>query len=498
MVVNRSQFELVQRERDLYRRLLELGAETEIEPFLREALSIVVEVTGAAIGYLELHDPMAPADDPGWFMAHGTSPAESDELRRAVSRGIIAQAMATGTTIDTPAAQVDPRFSDRASVQVRQIEAVLCVPVGSDPPRGAVYLQGSDVSGPFGSEARRSAEIFAGQLDRLASQLLASRRSEPSGDPTQPYRAVIRADGLIGRSEAIAALLRDMSQVAPLDVGVLLTGDSGTGKSLVARLIHENSPRHIGPFVELSCGAIPEGLVESELFGAMAGAHSTATRRMTGKVEAAERGTLFLDEVSELHASAQVKLLQLLQSKVYFPLGSTKAVHANIRIIAATNSDLKVAVDEGRFREDLYFRLHVLPIRVPALAERTNDIAELAAHFVDLAAQAYGLPLLPLSPGAIEHALEAALVRATGERASQIEASHVFPDQKSSSEFGAGESITFQEATRRFQADYLASVLDETGWNVSEAARRLDLARSHVYTLIRAFGLERRQDDVRR
>jgi Nif-specific regulatory protein len=301
--------------------------------------------------------------------------------------------------------------------------------------------------------------------------------------------------------------LRAVSQVSPLDVGVLLTGDSGTGKSLVARIIHENGSRRSEPFVELNCGAIPEGLVESELFGAMAGAHSTATRRMVGKVEAAERGTLLLDEIAELHASAQAKLLQLLQSKTYFPLGATEPRSANIRIIAATNADLEAAVREGRFREDLYYRLHVLPLRVPSLAERKEDISELASHFAALASESHGLPLLPLSPSAIralqmapwpgnlrqlEHAIEAAVIRAAGERVEQIESQHVFPREKGSTDPSEGDILTFQDATRRFQAEYLAATLDENGWNVSETARRLDLARSHVYTLIRAFGLERR------
>jgi len=505
-----AELERLRRERDLFRRLLELGEQTEVEAFLEEALEIVVDVTGASIGYLELHDPHASGEDPGWFMAHGTGAAEAEELRRTVSRGIIAQAISTGTTIDTPAAMIDPRFSERRSIQVGRIEAVLCVPVGIDPPIGALYLQGDESAGPFDRTARDSAELFAAQLGGLASRLLASRTSPVDRDATESYRDLLRAESLIGHSPALADLLRSLSHVVPFDVSVLLTGDSGTAKSLVARVIHENSARLSEPFVELNCGAIPEALVESELFGAHEGAHSTATRRIPGKVEAAERGTLFLDEVSELPASAQAKLLQLLQSRTYFPLGSNQPCTANIRVVAATNTDLEVAVEEGRFREDLYYRLHVLPLRVPSLAERREDIPELAAHFVMLASQSHRLPRLPISPAALralqnapwpgnvrqlEHAIEAAVIRATGERADQIERPHVFPEAAPSHR-GVAERergpLTFQEATRRFQAEYLATTLDEAGWNVSEAARRLDLARSHVYSLIRAFELERR------
>jgi len=358
---------------------------------------------------------------------------------------------------------------------------------------------------PFTPEARESAEAFAKQLDRLAGRLLASLRSAPFDDPTRAYRERVRADALVGRSDALAALLEDICNLTPIDIGILLTGDSGTGKSLVARIIHDNGPRQAEPFVEVNCAAVPEALVESELFGAMPGAHSTAMRRIVGKVEAAERGTLFLDEVSELHTTAQSKLLQLLQSKTYYPLGASEPRRANVRIIAATNSDLQAAVAEGRFREDLYYRLHVLPVRVPSLAERVGDVPLLARHFVEVASQNYGFAALPFSPSALrsietaewpgnvrqlEHAVEAAVIRANGERATQIERSHVFP-KRMRPEQDAPQPLTFQEATRSFQRDLLARTLDEVGWNISKAADRLDIARSHVYTLIRAFGLTR-------
>jgi Nif-specific regulatory protein len=189
--------------------------------------------------------------------------------------------------------------------------------------------------------------------------------------------------------------------VAPLDVTVLLTGESGTGKSLLARAIHDNGPRAAGPFVELNCAALPEGLIESELFGAVAGAHSTATRAVPGKVRGAEGGTLFLDEIAELAPAAQAKLLHLLHAREYFPLGAPRAVRADIRLIAATNVDLDAAVAEKRFREDLYFRLRVLPIRVPTLAERKEDLADLSVYLLGTACRRHSLPAFSLSPGAV-------------------------------------------------------------------------------------------------
>jgi len=499
----------LQRERDLYLRLLNLDRETEIEPLLREALTLIVEVTRARQGYLELQDDEGGNRDeaPRFWIAHGLSAPEIEGVRRVISRGIIAEALASEQTIVTPSAFMDPRFSERDSVRLGKIEAVLCTPIGEDPPRGVLYLQGRDTPGLFPAEDQELAAIFARHLAPLVDRLLAQRRRQTAEDPTSPLRASLRLDGIVGRSVALAAMLRQMALIAPLDVSVLITGESGTGKSQLARTIHENSPRVGQPFAEINCGALPEALLENELFGALPGAHSTALRRVEGKVAAANRGTLFLDEVADLSLAAQAKLLQLLQSKQYYPLGAAKPVQADVRVIAATNTDLQRAVNEHRFREDLYYRLKVLPVRVPALAERRDDIPDLVAFFGAGACARHGLPRLEVArdalraaeaaewPGNIRqlaHAVEAAVIRAAGTGATRVGREHLFPE----TEAQAGKQDkppTFQEATRRFHEQLLQETLEDTGWNIAEAARRLDLARSHVYNLIRAFGLERQR-----
>lgn len=323
-------------------------------------------------------------------------------------------------------------------------------------------------------------------------------------DPALRFRTVLRADDLIGSSPPMLELLRQLALLAPLDVSLLLTGPSGTGKTHVARVIHANSPRAAGNFVEVSCANLPDNLVESELFGAVPGAHSTAVRAVEGKVCAARGGTLLFDEVAELSLAAQAKLLQLLQSREYFPLGSNRARPADVRVIAATNVDLRERVARKEFREDLFYRLHVVPIRVPSLAERGDDIPELARHFCARACDRHRLPPLHLSqwsllaaqvaswPGNIRelaNAVEAAAIRAAGEGSAAVEERHLFPGREDISAPLA--PLSYREALRRFQTQLVRSTLEESGWNVTEAARRLDLTRAHVYNLMQSLGLSR-------
>ena len=486
-------------ERDLYRRLLELGLRCDLSVLLRDALALIVEVTGARLGYLELHDDeQTTGVERPWSIAHGLSPTQVEDVRARLSRGVIAYALASGATIVTPSARLDPRFRDRATVQERQIEQVLCAPVGTEPSIGVLYLEGRAGGDAFTEEDRVRAELFACHLAPLADRLLGRH---VHADPTRRLRRTLRLEGLVGKSAALAALLREIALVGPLDVNVLLTGETGTGKSQMARIIHRNGPRSAGPFVEVNCATLQDELLESELFGVEAGAHSTALRRVPGKVAAAEGGTLVLDEVDELSPACQAKILHLLQSRQYHPLGSVHAVHADVRIIAATNADLHLAVTQHRFRQDLLYRLEVLPLRVPSLAERPDDIALLAVHFCARACARHGFAPLELGRAAIRaaaaatwpgnvrqlaHAVEAAVIRAAGEGARAVAPAHLFAVE--------GEPhVSFQEATRRFQAELVRDTLAQTEWNLAGAAQRLALERAELETLIQAFGLAARE-----
>jgi Nif-specific regulatory protein len=489
-------------ERDLYLGLLGLSDREDPGAFVEEALGLIVRVFGAEQGYLEVSDP---EEGPTSWRAAGCSDEQVELIRSIVSRGIIAEAMAKGEVIACPSAILDPRFRDRPSVQASRIEAVLCVPIVRKTPVGVLYIQGRRAGGSFSNGEVDRARMCARHLAPLVESLFMRSRKHQA-DHVAAFRRRLSLDGIVGTSAALAAVLREVELVAPLDIAVLITGDTGTGKTQLARVIHENGPRRGRPFLELNCSAIPDALVESELFGAMAGAHSTATRRTEGKVDAARGGTLFLDEVGELSPAAQSKLLTFLNTREYFPLGSATSMRADVRIIAATNADLEEAVRDKRFRNDLFFRLQVLRIRMPSLAERPEDIAPLALHLCECAERSHRLAQLVFSPGALRaieaaewpgnvrelaNAIEAAAIRAAAEGSRSIEATHVFREPGGASA-PARPHFTFQEETRRFQAGVVLRALEAADWQVAAAARTLDLTRAHLYNLIKAFGLSRR------
>ncbi|HVJ89547.1 MAG TPA: sigma 54-interacting transcriptional regulator [Labilithrix sp.] len=490
-------------ERDLYKKLLDLGENENVESFLKEALSLSLQASSALSGYIELRDETNPSAEGLWWIAEGFSDAGVEATRAAISRGVIAEALATGHTIVTASALDDPRFANRESVKSNRIEAVLCAPIGRDPPFGVIYLQDRREAGSFTEDDRLRAERLSRRLAPLAERLILRMRADGADDPTRVYRASLSLPDFVGRSQAMARVLRDVAATAPRRVTVLLTGPSGTGKTQLARIIHDNSPRRSGPFVELNCATLPEALMESELFGAMPGSHSTAMHRTQGKVEAAAGGTLFLDEIAELSLGAQSKLLQLLQSLEYFPLGATKPLRADVRLIVATNADLEAAVGRRTFREDLLYRIQIVPINVPGLAARTEDIRDLVALFCKRACETHEVGPLTISPAAfraaevaawpgnvrqLENAVEAAVIRAAAEGSTRLEVHHLFVEQAPAD---PAVPETFQSATRRFQAQFVLRTLEDTGWNIVETARRLDLTRSHVYNLIRAHGFER-------
>lgn len=494
-----AEIERLRLERDFFHRLLELGHKDDLRPFLSDALALIAGATGAKKGYVALH-AAGDAEEPRFWIAHGMESAEIEGARRTISSGIVAEALATGRTISTASALDDPRFRDQASVQMAKIRAVLCAPIGS-PAIGVLYLEGRERPGPFPEPDRALSELFARHLAPLADRLLAREEAAAGVDHTAALREKLAVGGVAGTSAALAQVFRDIAVAAPVPVSVLVVGESGTGKTALARALHDSSPRAKGPFVEVNCAAIPETLFESELFGAEKGAHSTALRRIEGKIDAARGGTLFLDEVAEMPLVVQPKLLTFLQSRRYYRLGGAQELTADVRVVAATNADLPARVRDRSFREDLYYRLNVLEVRVPPLRERREDIGAIADAIVRGLGRAHGASIelsraarialaeapWPGNVRELENALSRGWAVALSQGAQVIEPGHLFADR-------AGESAdaeTYEQALRRFQRTYLGEALARHGWNVSETARRIGLARSHLNDLIKAYGLVR-------
>jgi two-component system nitrogen regulation response regulator NtrX len=308
-----------------------------------------------------------------------------------------------------------------------------------------------------------------------------------------------RYDRLIGRSSAIVSLRKTISRVAPEESRVLITGENGTGKELVARLIHESSTRCDGPFVAVNCAALPDELIESELFGHERGAFTGAVKSKPGRFETAAGGTLFLDEVGEMSIKTQAKLLRAVEQGVFVRLGGTGEIKSNARLIAATNKDLKKAVADGRFREDLYYRLAVLPIEIPPLRERREDIPLLVeflaesfcrrrgTHPIKFEKAAFDLFIKYPYPGNIRELanyVERIVIMSQSSKITSQEIEELLPHLVARELHG-----TLKAAAEQFERDYIRKTITGAGGNMTRAAEILGLERSHLYKKMKSLGM---------
>jgi DNA-binding NtrC family response regulator len=390
-------------------------------------------------------------------------------------------------------------------VRARHPETLFVLVTAHGDERTAVRALGEGAYGyvpkPFDNDEIRA-------LVRRAREVLALRaenarlRLELAGD----FR------GLIGDSAPLREVVRVIRRAAPTDATVLVTGESGTGKELVARALHDESRRRAGAFVALNCSALPGELVERELFGHVRGAFTGADRDAEGLFEAADGGTLFLDEVGDLAPAAQAKLLRALEERQVTRLGSTKPISVDVRVVAATNRPLEAMAASGAFRDDLLYRLRVIPLHIPPLRERRDDVMPLALHFLAHFAGRYGRAVRGFNDGArrrlvaydwpgnvreLRNATERAVVMAEGD---EIEASDL-PAQLAESRAPVGPvdaalaDLPFAEARDRaldeWERRFLSAALERHGGNVSATARALDLHRQSLQKRLRALGLAR-------
>jgi len=319
------------------------------------------------------------------------------------------------------------------------------------------------------------------------------------GDPTSDDTI---GEGIVGRSPALRSVLEQIKMVAPTDATVLIYGETGTGKELIARAVHNQSGRRAHPFVKCNCAAIPTGLLESELFGHEKGAFTSAVSQRIGRFELASRGTIFLDEIGEAPLELQPKLLRVLQEREFERLGSSRTIHTDARLVTATNVNLPEMVEEKRFRADLYYRLNVFPIHVPPLRARPEDIPPLVRHFARNFAARMGRRIKWVSstamgalvgyswPGNIrelQNLIERAVIRSLGERL-DVPVSEI--DEGIGAPKGRGSQGTLEEAERA----HILAALKECRWVQSGprgAAQRLGINRTTLQFLMKKLGIER-------
>jgi two-component system nitrogen regulation response regulator NtrX len=334
---------------------------------------------------------------------------------------------------------------------------------------------------------------------------------------------------IVGNSTALRKVLEAVQRAAPTNATVMLLGESGVGKELVARTIHRNSPRAGQRFIQVNCAAIPEELIESELFGHEKGSFTGATEKQIGKFEQADRGTIFLDEVGDMSAKTQAKVLRVLQEQEVERLGSARTIKVDVRVIAATNKNLEDAIGRGEFREDLYFRLNVIPILVPPLRERREDIPALVQHFAKLTSEEHNLKPKRFDPRAMEvlqryrwrgnirelrNTVERVMIMAPGDlirvddlpaevrgdsparpmasdAAASLQPAAAAAAPSSSPTPAPGTLREFKEAAERA---FLVEKLRENNWNISKTAEALDTPRSNLYKKLEQYGIKQEID----
>jgi len=434
-----------------------------------------------------------------------------DELRIPDDAGIAGRVLHTGQPV-----RVNSKSPDQAEIDRRvdkqlgyRTETLICVPLRT---RGGRVLGVFEVlnkkEGAFTSED----ETTLVELAEQAATALESVRDYEQALLTR-RQIVDEAAGrvhLVGQSPAIIRVRRDVERLAQTDLPVLILGENGTGKEVVAQMLHYLGPRRENPFVAVNCAAIPESLAESELFGHEKGAFTDAHQTRPGKFEVAQNGTVFLDEVAELSLAAQAKLLRVLEERMITRVGGTETIPVHARVITATNRNLQQRVAEGRFREDLFYRLNTVMLTLPPLRERGEDVIRLAEHFLAEFAAKARRPVPVLSAGAKEFLMQypwpgnVRELRNVIERIvylcskSVVEPSDLGlnPEATGIKRVGAfGPGLKLREATRRFQTEYILRTIEATQNNVTLAARQLGLHRANLYRKMRQLGIHFRRDD---
>lgn len=311
---------------------------------------------------------------------------------------------------------------------------------------------------------------------------------------------------ILGNSKAIHGILELIDRVAPIDTRVLITGENGTGKELVARALHDKSPRKDKPFVEVNCAAIPNELIESELFGHEKGSFTGAFQQRIGRFELADKGTIFLDEVGDMSLQAQAKVLRAIEDSKIERVGGTKKIEVDVRILAATNKNLPEEIEKGNFREDLFHRLNVIPVQIPPLRERIEDIPILVTHFASDITSKHKKPSVKFTDDALKflqslswsgnirelrNAVERIIILTDKRELTVKDIEFLSPAGKSSLGDMINTSNSFQEFKDKAEKAFIIKQLKANDWNISKTAEVLEIQRSHLYNKMKKFGIEK-------
>ena len=426
--------------------------------------------------------------------SQGPAPAKADVTFR-VGEGITGRVVQSSKPIVVPRVSREPMFlartSDRPELHGQEI-TFICVPILLN--RKAVGALGADFRFKAERDFDRTVKFLGVVASLVAQAIRIQRVIDAERDRLREENTHLKLElkerydfsNILGTSGPMRLVYEQVAQVARTETTVLVRGESGTGKELIAQAIHYNSLRAKRPFIKVSCAALPESLIESELFGYEKGAFTGAQTSKQGRFELAEGGTLFLDEIGELNMSTQVKLLRVLQSKEYDRLGGTKSLRANVRLIAATNKDIEKGIADRSFRDDLYYRLNVFAIFIPPLRERKPDLLLLADHFLEKASLANSKHIKRISTPAIdmlmayhwpgnvrelENAIERAVVVCDGQ---VVHAHHLPPTLQTAASSGTAMSLSLKDALEAYEKDLIQDALKTSRGNRAKAARLLN------------------------
>ncbi len=435
-------------------------------------------------------------------VATGRNREEIKKFEVKMGEGIVGNVVQTGKPLLIPDAPKDPRWSSHISDQLGfKTRSIVCVPLKiNDRVIGAMEFINKEDDGAFNSSDMELLAVFA---DLAAVAITNARKFRQVEQENAGLKQELDLDHpIIGKSGVIRKVMSEALKVADSQAAVLITGESGTGKELLARMIHLASPRRDRLMIALNCAAIPETLLEGELFGHEKGAFTGADAKKTGKFELADESTIFLDEIAEMIPSMQAKLLRVLQDGVFYRVGGNTPLYVDIRIISATNKDLVKEVETGKFRQDLYYRLNVVKVHIPPLRERKEDIPLLAEYFVDQFKRkkiAHGITVSQAAmerlmdypwPGNVrelQNAIERAVVMGNGETILPEDLPILQPGLRTLDAFSG---LTYAEAVDAFKKDFILMNLKNAGGKRIKAASAMGLQRSYLSRLITHFGIE--------